>query len=199
MFYKMNKTRKSEDHIAWIKFLFSLFPISATIIATVLCDPYFYGEDCSKVCSRYVNGSHGRCNATGQLKCDKNYFGPKCTIFCVDKNNGSCNDYGNLICDEHFYGDECSRYCVDTTHGNCSLAGYLYCQDGQWVGSFECQLINQPFLLLQQFVLYTYHMKETWNKIYLAWFYHEINNRLYLAGIYFFKECLCPFSISFVR
>lgn len=111
--------------------LFSLFPISATIIATVLCDPYFYGEDCSKVCSRYVNGSHGRCNATGQLQCDQHYFGLKCTIFCVDKNNGTCNKYGDLICDDHFYGNECSRYCVDTTHGNCSVDGYLKCQDGK--------------------------------------------------------------------
>lgn len=96
-----------------------------------MCDPRFYGGDCSKVCHQYVNGSHGRCDVTGRLQCDQHYFGLKCTIFCVDKNNGTCNDYGNLICDDHFYGDDCSRYCVDSTHGNCSMDGYLHCQDGK--------------------------------------------------------------------
>lgn len=118
-----------------VSFFFLLFLISAEIIATVLCDRHFYGEDCSKVCFNYVNGSHGRCDATGQLRCDQHYFGPKCTIFCVDKNNGTCNDYGYLICDGHFYGDDCSRYCVDTDQGNCSVDGYLHCQDGKWVGT----------------------------------------------------------------
>lgn len=61
------------------------------------------------------------------MKCDKNYFGFECIIFCVDKNNGLCNDYGNLICDDYFYGDECFRYCVDIIYGNCLGVGYLYC------------------------------------------------------------------------
>lgn len=101
------------------------------MIATVLCDPRFYGADCSKLCSKYTNGSQGRCNSSGILICDDHYFGFKCNIFCKNINNGTCNRYGKLVCDEHYYGGDCSRYCVNTNHGNCSAEGYLDCQEGK--------------------------------------------------------------------
>jgi hypothetical protein len=69
---------------------------------------------------------------SGQIICEKHYFGPKCNIFCVNKNNGTCNGYGELVCNTNFFGNECSIHCVDTDHGNCSTDGFLQCESGKY-------------------------------------------------------------------
>ncbi|KAL9975607.1 hypothetical protein ACROYT_G012788 [Oculina patagonica] len=76
-----------------------------------------------------------------ELYCDANYYGPRCSVKCVPRDDSSghytCDSQGRKVCRRHWYGNSCTRSCVPRDdwrgHYTCDKEGNKICRS-RWEG-----------------------------------------------------------------
>ncbi|CAH8875287.1 unnamed protein product [Trichobilharzia szidati] len=92
----------------------------------ILCDDYFYGENCSIFCKEQ-EGIHGnyKCDQTGRRICEDGWSGDTCTdaVCKLGCQHGRCIKPDYCHCDVGWYGKDCRQCRVypGCLHGGCEV------------------------------------------------------------------------------
>ena len=77
-----------------------------------------------------------------ELYCDRNFYGPSCSVKCVPRDDSSghytCDKLGRKVCRPDWYGASCTRWCAPRDdprngHFNCDKEGNKICLS-RWEG-----------------------------------------------------------------